>query len=316
MELRELRPALLPISKSSNIMSREYEEEGPVDPRKRDILFGRGGMTKHHVGNAWFRGLMKENRILYAESPKHHKLRLVEEIVDYILQQNCRFLNRRKESGGAMLWYPVSYKRSVEKTSQAFRDAHRYETKLEKEMEAPHLSNTNPHTMQQLLIRHSMGEIFQAPAAKHSFPGTVILLPPPTEWGDETVPTPKVTTMKPSPPIIKKCDEVEGKDTTAAAVRASLEQSVAQNMLALFEVPRNKGRGTFDSVAVTPVAQELSNKPILVERRDEPQLEAKQSPALRNFLVAQQRAVLEAFLSRHAEPQGDDQFADADEDEF
>jgi hypothetical protein len=118
------------------------DNDEPVDPKDIDVLFGRGGMTQHHFGNTWYRGLILENRPLYFASPKHDKLQVAKHVVQYCLGHKCQFLERRKNKHNH-LWFPVSYKRAVEKTSQAFRDAHRYIEKSNPGQPVPR----EPHNM-------------------------------------------------------------------------------------------------------------------------------------------------------------------------
>jgi hypothetical protein len=94
------------------------------EPHEHDVLCGRGGLTNHHPGNAWYRRLVRSNRPLYRSSPKHTKLLVAKAIVHHVQSQNPsgRFLECQRKSG---LWFPVSYKRAADKTSQALRERDR-----------------------------------------------------------------------------------------------------------------------------------------------------------------------------------------------
>jgi hypothetical protein len=106
--------------------SPELEEvlEPVSSPHEHDVLCGRGGLTNHHLGNAWYRQLVRSNRELYRNSQKHTKLLIAKAIVNHVQEQNPpgRFLEIDKKTG---LWIPVSFKRAVEKTSQALREKDR-----------------------------------------------------------------------------------------------------------------------------------------------------------------------------------------------
>ena len=108
---------------------KKKKEERPkaepvVKPHDHDVLCGRGGLTNHHPGNAWYRRLVRSNRPLYRASPKHTKLLVSKAIVHHVQSQNPpgRFLECHKKTG---LWFPVAYKRAVDKTSQALRERDR-----------------------------------------------------------------------------------------------------------------------------------------------------------------------------------------------
>jgi hypothetical protein len=235
-------------------MSDVDEDAEAVVPTNKDILFGRGGMTKHHKGNAWFRNLMKENRILYMESPKHHKLQLVEQIVDYILSKKCHFL--QKKHNAQREWFPVSYKRAVVKTSQAFRDAHRYDKAQLAEQRATgrasnlpplQLGNMDPATLQQHLIRRSL-EMYQPPqAAPVPVQRSVVLIPPPSETGEEEDNPPRVILSMPQRPAAeyykkRKPQEHPQEVPMERSIAPPIERSVApmdavaRQMVAIFEL--------------------------------------------------------------------------------
>ena len=88
----------------------------------QDVLCGRGGLTNQHSGNEWYRRLIRSNRALYRSCPKHTKLLVAKAIVQAVQKQEPpgRFLEMfQKESG---VWKPITYRRAVDKTSQALRE--------------------------------------------------------------------------------------------------------------------------------------------------------------------------------------------------
>jgi hypothetical protein len=80
-----------------------------------------GGMTNQHPGNEWFRRLVRSNRPLYKKCPKHTKLLVAKAIVQAVQQQTPpgRFLELADKK--TQTWRQITYKRSVDKTSQALR---------------------------------------------------------------------------------------------------------------------------------------------------------------------------------------------------
>lgn len=89
----------------------------PMQPQPHDVLCGRGHNHTAHPGNRNFRDLVAANQPLYATLTKKEKLRLAREIVR-LIHRRGRFMARG--SGG---WHEMDWARSVEKASQALRDA-------------------------------------------------------------------------------------------------------------------------------------------------------------------------------------------------
>ena len=116
-------------SDSSSDDGRQHEQQHQLEavekPNDRDVLCGRGGLTNTHPGNAWYRNLVRANRPYYRSSPKHGKILVAKAIVNHVFSQNppCRFLEKLNTNGK---WYPVNWKRSVDKTSQALRERERH----------------------------------------------------------------------------------------------------------------------------------------------------------------------------------------------
>jgi hypothetical protein len=79
-------------------------------------------MTNKHAGNEWFRRLVSSNRPLYRSCPKHTKLLVAKAIVQAVQQQEPpgRFLEAPDKESGT--WRQITYKRCVDKTSQALRE--------------------------------------------------------------------------------------------------------------------------------------------------------------------------------------------------
>jgi hypothetical protein len=316
-----------------------------VEPTNKDVLFGRGGMTKHHKGNAWFRNLMKENRLLYLESPKHHKLQLVEQIVDYILSKDCRFL--QKKHSARPEWYPVSYKRAVVKTSQAFRDAHRYDKTQKTEQihgvsQFAVLAKMDPVTLQQHLMRSQLEMYQKPPVGPVPSQRSVVLLPPPSEKGARRPDPPVIILSKPKRPAAeyykKKKSTVLPQEPPVERSVVPIEHSVARQMVALLELAErdrreqeyaayNSARIQAAAQASAPTQQPVSILARLPPRPPErvPPVEkyharqydpgAKKEQPLAPTTQLKDWSALNKVLDRRVEQQNeDDQFADADEE--
>eukprot|EP00529_Nitzschia_sp_RCC80_P013456 CAMPEP_0113451110 /NCGR_PEP_ID=MMETSP0014_2-20120614/6172_1 /TAXON_ID=2857 /ORGANISM="Nitzschia sp." /LENGTH=596 /DNA_ID=CAMNT_0000342461 /DNA_START=68 /DNA_END=1861 /DNA_ORIENTATION=+ /assembly_acc=CAM_ASM_000159 len=115
-------------SSSSGVASKKSNNDDEIDmtpisqPHEHDVLCGRGGMTNQHRGNEWFRRLVRSNRPLYRKCPKHTKLLVAKAIVQAVQQQDPpgRFLEKAKKTD--KVWVQITYKRAVDKTSQALRE--------------------------------------------------------------------------------------------------------------------------------------------------------------------------------------------------
>ncbi|KAI2512080.1 hypothetical protein MHU86_2368 [Fragilaria crotonensis] len=100
-------------------------------PHDHDVLLGRGGLSNHHPGNNWYRCLVRSNKTLYDQAPKHAKhltatqyhtkKGIAEAIVDGLQARDPpgRFLQKCNKTG---LWMEASYDTAVRKTSQALRE--------------------------------------------------------------------------------------------------------------------------------------------------------------------------------------------------
>ena len=89
-------------------------------PTHNDVICGRGGLGRRHIGNKKYRRLVEANVEQYVSSPKFEKIKLAKRIVDYVHRQSPRgrFVKRNKEG----IWTELDAKKAVRKTSQTFRD--------------------------------------------------------------------------------------------------------------------------------------------------------------------------------------------------
>ena len=89
-------------------------------------MCGRGGKSNSHPGNNWFRTLIRENRILYQNCPKHTKLLVAKQVVAAVTQQRSppgRFIKATTTGDGAVVgWTQITYEQALGKASQALRE--------------------------------------------------------------------------------------------------------------------------------------------------------------------------------------------------
>lgn len=104
--------------------------DGPArvfsEPRKDDVLCGRGGRSNHHAGNKRYRGEVKNLKVWYKSSAKTQKTDLSQCLVNYVQSYGGRFLKQDKTT---KKWYVVTNNEARKKASQALRE----EEKAEKE---------------------------------------------------------------------------------------------------------------------------------------------------------------------------------------
>lgn len=108
------------------------------DPRQNDVLFGPG--ARRHPGNKVYWHHMKLNLEQYIISPYGARSVISRNIVQVIRNQHGRFLEQDPKSG---LWYSISDKRALEKTSHALSNM-KYKTR-KRHPEEP--SFPPPHAM-------------------------------------------------------------------------------------------------------------------------------------------------------------------------
>ncbi len=90
----------------------------------QDVLFGRGGLTNHHIGNLRYRDIISIHRQDYIQAHKTEKPNVARRIVKAIRTglNPGRFL-RKGEDGK---WHQVSDKQAAWKASQALREKTRW----------------------------------------------------------------------------------------------------------------------------------------------------------------------------------------------
>jgi hypothetical protein len=120
------------------------EEAGPTqdilkpvnDPRQTDVLFGPG--ARRHPGNKTYWRLMKLNLDHYIISPYGARSMISRSIVQGIRDQNGRFLEQDPKTA---VWYEISDKRAIEKTSHALSNKKYKTRKKNPEEHAPKVAS-------------------------------------------------------------------------------------------------------------------------------------------------------------------------------
>jgi len=101
------------------------------DPRQSDVLFGPG--ARRHPGNKIYWHHMKLNLDQYIISPYGARSVISRNIVQIIRSQHGRFLEQDPKTG---IWYSISDKRALEKTSHALSNM-KYKTRKRHPDEPP-----------------------------------------------------------------------------------------------------------------------------------------------------------------------------------
>lgn len=97
----------------------ELEGVRIYEPRRNDVLLGRGSGVNNHHGNQVFRALVQEQKEQYNQSKsKVEKKAIAVEIVQTVQSSDGRFLFRPSNS----FWMEVSFQKAVLKASQALRE--------------------------------------------------------------------------------------------------------------------------------------------------------------------------------------------------
>jgi hypothetical protein len=115
--------------------SHQMAADGIAIPNSNDILLGRGSRYNDHVGNQHYLRMVKHLKRAYVMCPKQKKGTYPLLIVKTIKRMSPpgRFLRYDSVS---MLWYEVSFKKSVNRTRQSLRDgAPKIMKKIEEEEE-------------------------------------------------------------------------------------------------------------------------------------------------------------------------------------
>lgn len=104
----------------------------------QDVLFGRGGLTNHHIGNLRYRDVIELHRQDYINSPKTEKPNVARRIVKALRTgpNPGRFL--KKDANGK--WHEVNDQEAAWKASQALREKSRWAS-MKKDKEGSNISD-------------------------------------------------------------------------------------------------------------------------------------------------------------------------------
>jgi len=118
------------------------------DPRQNDVLFGPG--SRRHPGNKIYWHHMKLNLDQYIISPYGARSIISRNIVGIVRSQHGRFLEQDPKTG---IWYSISDKRALEKTSHALSNM-KYKTRKRHPDEPPFPLQSPSQQQQQQLDPH------------------------------------------------------------------------------------------------------------------------------------------------------------------
>ena len=89
-------------------------------PQKNDVLLGRGGRTRDHEGNVYFRSLVSKNKKRYrSERLRFDRRYIAARIYRAVKKRDGRFLLDLENNEQ---WFEITKKKAVDKTAQALRE--------------------------------------------------------------------------------------------------------------------------------------------------------------------------------------------------
>jgi hypothetical protein len=92
-----------------------------IAPTDKDVLLGRGGHARHHIGNLYYLKVKTDLQDRYFKAKCSEKTRISQELVDIVRGRGGRFLKYNKFVGK---WYEVENDMARGKASQALREVH------------------------------------------------------------------------------------------------------------------------------------------------------------------------------------------------
>jgi len=127
-----------------------------ITPHEHDILAGRGNQVNRHIGNVFYRDLVREKKAAYTSlfCCYTEKKKIISEIFEKIESRNPpgRFLMKERESG---LWTIMDYKTILKKIGQALREK---ESSLSGESQHSSITLTIPEDKYEFVAKHSKTE--------------------------------------------------------------------------------------------------------------------------------------------------------------
>lgn len=168
-------------------------------PNDSDVLLGRGGGINGHPGNKVFREWVRVRKEDYnLAGTKAEKARVAHEVMNLVLRQGGRFLQRVSDPGTPGWWMQVDEARALSKTSQALREG-------APQIRAAHKAELQPTRTRTPSSRKRKAPS-QTPAAvppitpasiATAWPQTVPVVPANTELTAEAKPRPAAETTVP-----------------------------------------------------------------------------------------------------------------------
>lgn len=93
----------------------------PNEPRKNDVLVGRGRPFQEYIGNRTMLKLIAQHREEYAVTAREKKRGVAEAVFEQILQRGTRFLRRVRTESGKDVWEEVNRNVGFEKVWHSLR---------------------------------------------------------------------------------------------------------------------------------------------------------------------------------------------------
>ena len=114
------------------VLATTIETNSLINPRKTDIMCGRGSAAKSNPGNITYHNVVNSMKGLYATCLKNEKTKISRSIVATIREKKGLFLEINTKLG---VWCDIGNKKAIEKTSQALREGQPKRRKQMVEME-------------------------------------------------------------------------------------------------------------------------------------------------------------------------------------
>ncbi|CAB9528681.1 expressed unknown protein [Seminavis robusta] len=103
-----------------------------LQPRKFDILCGKGKKCVAHIGSRRFRAVIESYRQRYSlTKTKYEKMMITKEVVERLQKENCRFL---KYDASTMVWEELPTMAARDKVGHALRFANRTTPRRQKNL--------------------------------------------------------------------------------------------------------------------------------------------------------------------------------------
>jgi len=112
------------------------------EPTENDIIFGQGGNSIHHVGSKHWRKEIRNRMTEHHSCTRTGKAELCRQIVQQVLENGGRFLQKNAEGK----WDALDKKKAVKKAAQRFRDERSSSDRAKLRCRTGSASSGNPST--------------------------------------------------------------------------------------------------------------------------------------------------------------------------